>query len=70
LKSAALAAGIVDKMRVFFAPRVAGAVGKKTGAATAPNQLRAAQDLQNVTIEPFGQDFAIEGYFHDVYRPR
>jgi diaminohydroxyphosphoribosylaminopyrimidine deaminase / 5-amino-6-(5-phosphoribosylamino)uracil reductase len=70
LNSAALAAGIVDKMRVFFAPRVAGAVGKKTGAATAPNQLRAAQDLQNVTIEPFGQDFAIEGYFHDVYRPR
>jgi diaminohydroxyphosphoribosylaminopyrimidine deaminase / 5-amino-6-(5-phosphoribosylamino)uracil reductase len=70
LNSAALAAGIVDKMRVFFAPRVAGAVGKKTGAATAPNQLRAAQDLQNVTIEPFGQDFAIEGYFHNVYRPR
>jgi diaminohydroxyphosphoribosylaminopyrimidine deaminase/5-amino-6-(5-phosphoribosylamino)uracil reductase len=70
LNSAALAVGIVDKMRVFFAPRVAGAVGKKTGAATAPNQLRAAQDLQNVTIEPFGQDFAIEGYFHDVYRAR
>jgi diaminohydroxyphosphoribosylaminopyrimidine deaminase/5-amino-6-(5-phosphoribosylamino)uracil reductase len=70
LNSAALAAGIVDKMRVFLAPRVAGAVGKKTGAATAPNQLHAAQDLQKVTIEPFGQDFAIEGYFHDVYRPR
>jgi diaminohydroxyphosphoribosylaminopyrimidine deaminase/5-amino-6-(5-phosphoribosylamino)uracil reductase len=70
LNSAALAAGIVDKMRVFLAPRVAGAVGKKPGAATAPNQLRAAHDLQNVTINPFGQDFAIEGYFHDVYRTR
>lgn len=70
LNSAALAAGIVDKMRVFFAPKVAGDVGKKQGAASAPARFRAVQKLQNVTIEPFGPDFAIEGYFRDVYRTR
>lgn len=70
LNSAALAAGVVDKMRVFLAPKVAGVTGKNPGAAPAPTPLRAVQDLQNITIESFGPDFAIEGYLHDVYRPR
>ena len=70
LNSAALAAGIVDKMRVFFAPKVAGLAGRKSGEASAPARLRAVQELQNVTIEPFGPDFAIEGYLRDVYRTR
>jgi diaminohydroxyphosphoribosylaminopyrimidine deaminase/5-amino-6-(5-phosphoribosylamino)uracil reductase len=68
LNSAALAAGIVDKMRVFLAPKAAGATGKKTGAAPAPTRLRAVQELQNIAVAPFGPDFAIEGYLHDVYR--
>jgi diaminohydroxyphosphoribosylaminopyrimidine deaminase/5-amino-6-(5-phosphoribosylamino)uracil reductase len=70
LNSAALAAGIVDKMRVFFAPKVAGSAGRRSGEASAPACLRAVQELQNVTIEPFGPDFAIEGYLRDVYRTR
>jgi diaminohydroxyphosphoribosylaminopyrimidine deaminase / 5-amino-6-(5-phosphoribosylamino)uracil reductase len=70
LNSAALAAGIVDKMRVFLALKIAGPEGKKPRAASAPARLRAAQELQNVTIEPFGPDFAIEGYLRDVYRTR
>jgi diaminohydroxyphosphoribosylaminopyrimidine deaminase / 5-amino-6-(5-phosphoribosylamino)uracil reductase len=70
LNSAALAAGIVDKMRVFFAPKVAGSAGRRSGEASAPARLRAVQELQNVTIEPFGPDFAIEGYLRDVYRTR
>ncbi len=68
LNSAALAAGIVDKMRVFLAPKVAGITAKKTGGASAPARLPSMQELRNVTIEPFGPDFAIEGYFRDVYR--
>jgi diaminohydroxyphosphoribosylaminopyrimidine deaminase / 5-amino-6-(5-phosphoribosylamino)uracil reductase len=70
LNSAALAAGIVDKMRVFFAPKVAGVAGRKPGADSAPARLRTVQELQNITIEPFGPDFAIEGYLRDVYRTR
>jgi diaminohydroxyphosphoribosylaminopyrimidine deaminase/5-amino-6-(5-phosphoribosylamino)uracil reductase len=72
LNSAALAAGIVDKMRVFFAPKVVGptGTGRRTGATSAPSRLRTVQELQNVTTEPFGPDFAIEGYLRDVYRTR
>ena len=66
LNSAALAAGVVDKMRVFFAPRIAGFAG----SPGTPKQMRAAQELQNVTCEQFGPDFAIEGYLRDVYRAR
>lgn len=70
LNSAALAAGMVDKMRVFFAPKIAGFAGKRPGTASVPKHFQAAQKLQNVTIEPFGPDFAIEGYLRDVYRTR
>jgi diaminohydroxyphosphoribosylaminopyrimidine deaminase / 5-amino-6-(5-phosphoribosylamino)uracil reductase len=70
LNSTAMAAGIVDKMRVFYAPKVAGAIKQKSGARDAPNALQVAKKLQNVTLEIFGPDFAIEGYFRDVYRTR
>ena len=72
LNSAALAAGIVDKMRVFFAPKVAGLprTGKRPGTSSAPERLRAVQELQNVSIESFGPDFVVEGYLRDVYRTR
>jgi len=66
LNSAALAAGIVDKMRVFFAPVVAGSAS--TPEAT--ERLRVMQYLRNITVKPFGPDFAVEGYFRDVYGTR
>lgn len=64
LNSAALAAGIVDKMRMFFAPKFAGIAG----GAAASNGFQAAQELHNVTLAQFGPDFAVEGYLRDVYR--
>jgi diaminohydroxyphosphoribosylaminopyrimidine deaminase/5-amino-6-(5-phosphoribosylamino)uracil reductase len=70
LNSAALAAGIVDKMRMFYAPKVAGSTERKPGAASAPARHQAVQELKNITIEPFGPDFAIEGNLRDVYRTR
>jgi len=66
LNSAALAAGIVDKMRVFIAPKIAGF----SGAGTVPNPFQRAKALTNVTLVQFGPDFAIEGYLRDVYRTR
>jgi diaminohydroxyphosphoribosylaminopyrimidine deaminase / 5-amino-6-(5-phosphoribosylamino)uracil reductase len=70
LNSAALAAGIVDKMRVFYAPKVAGIMQNGRGTKSAGTPMRAARELQNVTMQTFGPDFAIEGYFHDVHRNR
>ncbi|MBZ5644244.1 MAG: bifunctional diaminohydroxyphosphoribosylaminopyrimidine deaminase/5-amino-6-(5-phosphoribosylamino)uracil reductase RibD [Acidobacteriia bacterium] len=75
MNSAALAAEIVDKMRVFFAPKIAGfavpeVAGKKLGKARAAAGMRSAQQLRNVTMAQFGSDFAVEGYLRDVYRTR
>jgi diaminohydroxyphosphoribosylaminopyrimidine deaminase/5-amino-6-(5-phosphoribosylamino)uracil reductase len=66
LNSAALAAGIVDKMRVFLAPKIAGF----QGVSAAPSGFQSACELQNVTMAQFGVDFAVEGYLRDVYRTR
>jgi len=66
LNSSALTAGVVDKMRVFFAPKVAGFAG----SPSTPKQVGVAQELQDVTVERFGPDFAVEGYLRDVYRTR
>jgi diaminohydroxyphosphoribosylaminopyrimidine deaminase/5-amino-6-(5-phosphoribosylamino)uracil reductase len=70
LNSAALAAGIVDKMRVFFAPKIAGFAEKQPGAATATKRIQAVQELKDIEFERFGPDLAIEGYLRDVYRTR
>jgi diaminohydroxyphosphoribosylaminopyrimidine deaminase / 5-amino-6-(5-phosphoribosylamino)uracil reductase len=64
LNSAALAAGVVDKMCVFVAPIVAGFAGRRL----VEDPLEAALKLLNATVVPFGPDFAIEGYVRDVYR--
>ena len=66
LNTAALATGIVDKMRVFVAPKVAGF----SGAGVVPYTLPRAKVLTNVTTKQFGPDFAVEGYLRDVYRTR
>jgi diaminohydroxyphosphoribosylaminopyrimidine deaminase / 5-amino-6-(5-phosphoribosylamino)uracil reductase len=64
LNSAALTAGIVDKMRVFLAPKVTGF--RASGGAS--NGLRVAAELRDVSMVPCGPDFAVEGYLRDVYR--
>jgi diaminohydroxyphosphoribosylaminopyrimidine deaminase/5-amino-6-(5-phosphoribosylamino)uracil reductase len=70
LNSAAVAAGIVDKVRVYVAPKIAGSVGKSPRAGAASARIQSAKELLDVTIEPSGPDFAIEGYLRDVYRNR
>lgn len=70
LNSSAVAAGIVDKMRVFFAPKFAGDGGKSPRARSASTRIPSISELQDVTMQPSGPDFAIEGYLRDVYRNR
>ena len=67
LNSAALAAGIVDKMRVFFAPKVA---GFPRARLRQPNVFASRKTSQHYRQAQFGPDFAVEGYFRDVYRTR
>jgi diaminohydroxyphosphoribosylaminopyrimidine deaminase/5-amino-6-(5-phosphoribosylamino)uracil reductase len=79
LNSAALSQEIVDKMRVFIAPKLAGFQGTPAhagaGASRGANYRKPAKgpfprELKNVTMARFGVDFAVEGYLHDVYGTR
>jgi diaminohydroxyphosphoribosylaminopyrimidine deaminase/5-amino-6-(5-phosphoribosylamino)uracil reductase len=67
LNDAAVAAGLVDKVRLFYAPKVVG----RRQALPSPKPPRSASSLgvlTHIRIEQFGPDVSVEGYLHDVYR--
>jgi diaminohydroxyphosphoribosylaminopyrimidine deaminase/5-amino-6-(5-phosphoribosylamino)uracil reductase len=70
LNQTALDLGLVDKVRLFYAPML---VGRHAGSGEkrAPAELIAAgrlHKLSSVSIQQFGPDFAIEGYLRQIYR--
>lgn len=67
LNCAALAAGIVDKAVLFYAPKFMGADGVPF-VKTSTVRLLVAPELANVTLRRYGPDIAVQGYIHDVYR--
>ncbi|MGA2482678.1 MAG: bifunctional diaminohydroxyphosphoribosylaminopyrimidine deaminase/5-amino-6-(5-phosphoribosylamino)uracil reductase RibD [Candidatus Acidiferrales bacterium] len=64
LNGAALAAGIVDKLVLFYAPKFAANIDLPFARA----KKLSIPPLSGVTFHRFGPDFAVEGYLHDVYR--
>src|ERR1700691_305711 len=67
LNGAALEAGIVDKMILFYAPKIMGTGG--VPIASIPSRWFAkSPPLQNSTVKPCGPDFLVQGYFRDVYK--
>jgi diaminohydroxyphosphoribosylaminopyrimidine deaminase / 5-amino-6-(5-phosphoribosylamino)uracil reductase len=69
VNSAALAAGVVDKLALFYAPKKFGARGL-TWVDERSAGFAGLQELHNVTKRPFGPDFCVEGYFSNVYGNR
>lgn len=67
---AALAAGIVDKVFLYYAPRIFGGTGAVPFASgEGYRQLADAATVHDIALHRFGEDFAVEGYLHDPYRP-
>jgi diaminohydroxyphosphoribosylaminopyrimidine deaminase/5-amino-6-(5-phosphoribosylamino)uracil reductase len=64
LNGAALQAGIVDKLFLFYAPKISGE--SRVPFAVAPNLK--LPPLQNVRTYNFGPDFALEASLRDVYK--
>jgi diaminohydroxyphosphoribosylaminopyrimidine deaminase/5-amino-6-(5-phosphoribosylamino)uracil reductase len=64
LHQAALDSGIVDKVRLFYAPILAGlgAAERKPG----PRSFAQLHNLLSPRIETFGPDFAVEAYLRDL----
>jgi diaminohydroxyphosphoribosylaminopyrimidine deaminase/5-amino-6-(5-phosphoribosylamino)uracil reductase len=66
LNGAALQAGIVDKMILFYAPKIMGTGG--VPMARIPSKwFPKSPVLKNISLSTSGPDFVVEGYFHDVY---
>jgi len=63
VNGAVLAAGMVDKLFLYYAPKILGehAIPFARGTASSP------VSLGNIQIHRFGEDFAIEGYIRDPY---
>ena len=65
---AALAAGIVDKIFFYYAPKILAGTGSipfATGAGY--RRMSEAAHVKNLTLHRFGEDFGVEGYLRDVY---
>ena len=67
LNGAALAAGLVNKMILFYAPKIMGPAGIPM-ANVASGWFKQSRALEDVQLSRFGPDFCVEGYFHNVYR--
>lgn len=65
---AALAAGIVDKVFLYYAPKILAGTGSVPFAGGAGfRHLSEAAHVKNITLHRFGEDFAVEGYLRDPY---
>ncbi len=68
LNWAALAAGIVDKVFLYYAPKILAGTGSVPFASGEGfRRLNEAAKVNSVTLHRFGEDFAVEGYLRDPY---
>jgi diaminohydroxyphosphoribosylaminopyrimidine deaminase / 5-amino-6-(5-phosphoribosylamino)uracil reductase len=64
----ALSAGIVDKVFLYYAPKILGGAGSipfATGAGF--RRMAEAAHVKSFRLHRFGEDFAVEGYLRDPY---
>ena len=65
---AALAAGIVDKVFLYYAPKILAGTGSVPFAAGRGfRDMDEAAQLKSFRLHRFGEDFAVEGYLRDAY---
>jgi diaminohydroxyphosphoribosylaminopyrimidine deaminase/5-amino-6-(5-phosphoribosylamino)uracil reductase len=64
----ALASGVVDKVFLYYAPKILGGTGSVPLASGAGfRQMNEAPRVNHLHIHRFGEDFAVEGYLRDPY---
>jgi diaminohydroxyphosphoribosylaminopyrimidine deaminase/5-amino-6-(5-phosphoribosylamino)uracil reductase len=68
INGAALAARVVDKVFLYYAPKILGGTGSVPFAAGPGFHLMTqAAQVQRLHLHRFGEDFAVEGYLRDPY---
>src|SRR6476469_674130 len=64
----ALATGVVDKIFLYYAPKIlAGGGSVPFAGGEGFRRLSEAAQVKNIVLHRFGEDFAVEGYLHDPY---
>jgi diaminohydroxyphosphoribosylaminopyrimidine deaminase / 5-amino-6-(5-phosphoribosylamino)uracil reductase len=68
INGAALASGIVDKVFLYYAPKILAGTGS-VPFATGPGfaHMSNAAGVKAIRLHRFGEDFAVEGYLRDPY---
>jgi diaminohydroxyphosphoribosylaminopyrimidine deaminase / 5-amino-6-(5-phosphoribosylamino)uracil reductase len=68
INGAALASGIVDKVFLYYAPKILAGTGS-VPFATGPGfaHMSDAAGVKAIRLHRFGEDFAVEGYLRDPY---
>ncbi len=65
---AALASGIVDKVFLYYAPKILGGTGAVPFAGGPGfSRVSDAAEVKSIRLHRFGEDFAVEGYLRDPY---
>ena len=65
----ALAAGVVDKVFLYYAPKILGGAGSISfTAGTGFRHMDEAPRVKHLHLHRFGEDFAVEGYLRDPYQ--
>jgi diaminohydroxyphosphoribosylaminopyrimidine deaminase/5-amino-6-(5-phosphoribosylamino)uracil reductase len=64
---AALASGIVDKIFLYYAPRILGGGSIPFTMGAGYGNMDEAAYLRNLELHRLGEDFAVEGYLRDPY---
>jgi diaminohydroxyphosphoribosylaminopyrimidine deaminase/5-amino-6-(5-phosphoribosylamino)uracil reductase len=65
---AALAAGIVDKVFLYYAPKILAGTGSVPFVAGAGfRRISEAVQVNDLKLHRYGEDFAVEGYVRDPY---
>jgi diaminohydroxyphosphoribosylaminopyrimidine deaminase/5-amino-6-(5-phosphoribosylamino)uracil reductase len=66
---AALSSGLVDKVFLYYAPRILAGTGSVPFASGAGfHRLSEAAHVKKLQLHRFGEDFAVEGYLRDPYK--
>ncbi len=65
---AALVAGVVDKVFLYYAPKILAGTGSVPFAGGKGfRRMSDAAQVKNITLHRFGEDFAVEGYIREPY---
>ncbi len=67
MNGAVLASAAVDKVFLYYAPRILGARSVPFATGTGSQQLVEALHVKHLDLHRFGEDFAVEGYLRDPY---